>query len=433
MDLLILGASARAAAHSAARAGLRPAGIDLFADLDLAAVAPWARRVDRRGFPDGLEALAAEAPPAPWIYTGALENHPDLVDRIARDRPLWGNPGPVLRAARDPVRLADALRRAGLPHPEARLDPAGLPRDGSWLVKPLASAGGRRIGPLRADRPIVRGPCYYQERIAGPSLAAIFVASASAAGAGAGVELLGVSRQRIGGPGGDFAYRGSVGPWPLTGPERAGVERLGRAIAAAFGLAGLFGVDLVLKDGLPWPVEVNPRYTASVEVLELALGRPFLVEHVRAFAPDLADGLRPVPPPSSPPGFVGKAYLFAPAPCKFPAASTIRIRPRTGYELPPWADIPATGQDFAAGEPILTLLARSPRLDDCERRLQAGCTRFWRWLDRAGGMMASSPGPVRGPAQREEILTPADGDRAAGGERNRRDGGYSQDRSPEEG
>jgi hypothetical protein len=43
VDVLILGASARAAAYSARRADLQPACIDLFADRDLAAVCPSRR------------------------------------------------------------------------------------------------------------------------------------------------------------------------------------------------------------------------------------------------------------------------------------------------------------------------------------------------------------------------------------------------------
>ena len=45
---------------------------------------------------------------------------------------------------------------------------------------------------------------------------------------------------------------------------------------SAFGLAGWFGVDFILRDGIPWPVEINPRYTASVEIHELASGRSLL-------------------------------------------------------------------------------------------------------------------------------------------------------------
>src|SRR3954469_6116964 len=101
MDVLIVGASVRAAAHSALRAGLRPGGIDLFADCDLAAIGP-AVRVPPEAYPEGLEDRAAAQPSGPWMYTGGLENDPELVDRIARKRPLWGVRGDALRAVRDP-------------------------------------------------------------------------------------------------------------------------------------------------------------------------------------------------------------------------------------------------------------------------------------------------------------------------------------------
>ena len=84
-SLLILGASARAAAASAVRAGLAPRAIDLFADADLRAICSAAQVDD---YPEGLFAAAIEAPAAPWMYTGGLENYPRLVDDLAARRPL---------------------------------------------------------------------------------------------------------------------------------------------------------------------------------------------------------------------------------------------------------------------------------------------------------------------------------------------------------
>src|SRR5262249_35731030 len=160
--------------------------------------------------------------------------------------------------------------RAGLPAPTVRLDAIGLPRDGSWLVKPLASAAGCGIAPLRPEVGPSARPSYFQERIDGRDASAVFVAPPGPVG------LLGVTSQWIGRPGAPFGYRGSLGPCRVSTQLRRRVEALGRVLAADFGLLGLFGIDLVIRDEIPWPVEVNPRYTASVEVIELALGRPLL-------------------------------------------------------------------------------------------------------------------------------------------------------------
>jgi len=372
MDLLILGASTRAAAASALRAGLSPRCADLFADRDLRAIAPVAR-LDRHSYPDGLEAIAAQAPPGPWMYTGALENHPDLVDRIARARPLWGNPGATLRAVRDPIAVAEVLARAGLPCPGVRREMDGLPRDGSWLIKPIASAGGLGIRPLTPDAPPAPDPPhYYQERIEGVDLAALFV------GDRRGARLLGVTRQWIGGDRarGAFAYRGSLGPWPISDAAHARTGALGSTLAAAFGLVGLFGVDLVMRGGCPWPVEVNPRYTASVEVLERALGASFLADHARAFDPStpVSDRTRTPPPP---PRAVGKVVVFAPSACRFPHGVIAGRRPSRRF-----ADLPESGASFAEREPVMTLLQSAGSLDDCRRILEARLSLWTRRLAR---------------------------------------------------
>jgi predicted ATP-grasp superfamily ATP-dependent carboligase len=363
--LLILGASTRAAAFSALRAGFEPVCADLFADRDLGSVAA-VERIAAGDYPRALAAAAERAPAGPWIYTGSLENHPRLVARIARHRPLWGNDAPILHAVRDPLAVAKALRRAGLPAPAVRRDPHGLTRDGSWLVKPLASGGGRGIGSLERDHEVATArPCYYQQRIPGPSFAAVFVASRAAST----TTLVGVTRQVIGRPGFPFAYAGSVGPWPLAEGVRERIERVGRTLAAAFGLVGLFGVDLILREGIPWPVEVNPRYTASVEVLELGLGRALLADHARAC--DRATDVAPLLPRGLPrPGLVGKLIVFAPTRCRFPGAPEPASASDAPFTPPAIADVPDQGAHFEPGEPVLTVFAEGSTIDDCRLRLR---------------------------------------------------------------
>ncbi len=47
---------------------------------------------------------------------------------------------------------------------------------------------------------------------------------------------------------------------------------LADAVTEAFGLRGLNGLDFVARDGVPLPIEVNPRYSASMELVERATG-----------------------------------------------------------------------------------------------------------------------------------------------------------------
>jgi len=140
--VLIVGASTRAAAFSALRAELKPRCLDYFVDRDLMAICT-VDRVEAQEGVAGLERLARGLPLGPWLYTGPLENHPDRVERISRIHRLYGNAAETQRGARDPFRLVEVLRRQGLPYLETRPEAQRLPRDGSWLVKPIASAGGR--------------------------------------------------------------------------------------------------------------------------------------------------------------------------------------------------------------------------------------------------------------------------------------------------
>jgi len=50
-----------------------------------------------------------------------------------------------------------------------------------------------------------------------------------------------------------------------------------------FGLKGLFGIDFVIDEGgRPFLVEINPRYSASMELIEHDLNVSFTSLHVSA-------------------------------------------------------------------------------------------------------------------------------------------------------
>jgi predicted ATP-grasp superfamily ATP-dependent carboligase len=362
--------------------------VDGFGDRDLAAVASVAKvTLDSKA---AFENAAARHPSISWLYTGPLENHPDLVERLSSDRPLLGNRAGVLRAVRDPFCVANLLRREGLAHAEVRRDEAGLPRDGSWLVKPVASGGGRLIRLLIAGQARLAEPLYYQRTIEGESGSALFVAS------GGKTRLIGASRQLQGGPAGQFAYRGNIGPLALSAPLQSRVARMGEALAAGFGLVGLFGVDFILAGGEPWLVEVNPRYTASVEVLELAQERPLLRDHINACleTAESASYRSPVgwletqpaqacsahlEPDARARRVVGKEVLYAEQDVETPEIPIPTFDESSPFAIPEVADVPWPGTTVRRGEPILTVLAEGPDELDCRQRLGERASR-WRTL-----------------------------------------------------
>jgi predicted ATP-grasp superfamily ATP-dependent carboligase len=237
--------------------------------------------------------------------------------------------------------------------------------DGSWLCKPIASGGGRGIqrwiGPLAPSRKV-----YYQERIEGLSLSASFL------GLDCDCRCLGVSRQFVGRPGQRFGYRGSLAPWPVVDVILDQIQRLGRAIASGFGLLGLFGVDLILRGETVYPIEVNPRFSASIEALEWATGRNFMADHAEVFGiarPDRRISMVPQ-------GFVGKVVVFADRPIVMDGVEA-RFFDGSIHSMPEIADIPQPGTKFEPGEPVLTVFANGDSSNDCRKRLSSR-VRAWR-------------------------------------------------------
>jgi uncharacterized protein len=352
--LIVLGASARAAAHSAIRSGLAPYAIDLFADQDLAAVCPVVK-IDR--YPHGFLRALAAAPAAPWLYTGGLENHPRLVDRLAQIRPLAGNGAAILKRVRDPQQFAIAAEAAGCPR-------TAMGQGKKLLVKPRRGSGGLTIR-FATPQEVVHPPkdCYLQQFIEGESASAVYVAAQGKA------VLLAATRQLLGTDfqlSRPFLYVGSLGPLPLARAEQETLVRLGNILAGQFSLVGLFNVDFVRARGQIWPVEVNPRYSASVEVIERATGMPSLRLHLDA----CVNGNLPVLMPSAD-SYCGKAVVYAEADFIVPSALANLISDWNQPGKPPLvADLPRTAEPLLRDQPVLTVFAEGPTLADAEAQLR---------------------------------------------------------------
>jgi predicted ATP-grasp superfamily ATP-dependent carboligase len=218
---------------------------------------------------------------------------------------------------------------------------------------------------------------YFQEYIEGDAWAATFV------GDGRQARLLGVTRQLVGESwlhAAPFHYCGSVGPLAIAPGVQQALERLGDVLVCASGMLGLFGVDCIVRDGVPWLVEINPRYTASMEVVEFALGVPVLAVHRQVFdsqAPAVP-AIRPAPSRC-----VGKAILFASEELVFPDDGPWRsdLRPGRALEaLPAFADIPVAGQRIDVGWPILTFFTQATSEDSCLDALRRIAADLDRWL-----------------------------------------------------
>lgn len=367
--VLIAGVTTRPLARSAARAGWTVIAADPFGDLDLRAAAEV---IVPRG-PDGQFSPAAAAAAARAVaaghvaYTSNFENHPDAVAALARGRRLLGNPPAVLRRVRDPLLLTRTLRRLGFATPRTR---AGVPRSDldrrrRWLLKPRRSGGGHGLSVWRVGQPVSRRH-YLQERITGVPGSVVFLAD------GRHALVLGLSRQLVGrrelGASG-FRYCGSLmgpGLFAADGALRSRAAALAEAVVRAFGLVGLNGIDFIARAGVPWPIEVNPRFSGSMELLERGAGLSLFALHADACAGRL--------PADSVPGLDrvhGKAIVFA-------RGDIVTGATRGWLGDPAIADIPRPGESIARGRPICTVFASARDPEACLRSLGASAGAVYR-------------------------------------------------------
>jgi hypothetical protein len=333
-------------ADLATRDGHRVAAFDLFGDLDLEA-----DEALRGGSLTALVDAALEVPARGVVYGASFENHPGLVARLAERHVLLGNPPDVLRAVRDPWRLAAALHDAGLPSPATV---AGAPDDRSrrWLRKPLRGGGGTRVRAWRGGA--LPAGVVVQERIDG------VVCSAAAVGDGSDAVVLGISEQLVGRRAfGARDYRWCGNLVPPRVPAGALLEQaraICSCVARAFALRGLFGVDLVWDGERAWTVEVNPRPTASLEAIEAAHGVGAFAAHLRGCAGELPD----VEVAGG--AAAGKAVLFA--------TEDVVVGDSRQWLARGVRDVPHPGERIAAGRPICTLVAAEATPEAALARLE---------------------------------------------------------------
>ncbi|MBX9677598.1 MAG: ATP-grasp domain-containing protein [Gemmataceae bacterium] len=373
-DLLIVGPSVRAAAASAIRAGLQPHCVDLFADSDLVR-ACVCRRMAMDQYPQALPAELAKLPRMPYMFLGGLENQWSILDAI--DRPRWGMQSKTLRNLRDPLLMGARFVTAGLwPIPVFHWDASisNFDPDCTWLLKPRHGAAGHGVRFVQPGEPFDTQTHLVQKYVEGAPASAVFAASSSGR-----PRLLGVTRQLIGTPwlrSSGFRYAGNVGPWPVSQAVVELLEKAARMLPrSAFSpeLRGLFGIDFILRDHAEAfdkvsMVEVNPRYPASVEVLERTSGDAFLVHHRAAFDP--ADVLPMRRSPSA--KFAGKGILYAKETLEFPKRGP--WMEAFDYALDdlavPYADIPHPGDRIEKGQPVLTMFASADDHAACMDRLR---------------------------------------------------------------
>jgi hypothetical protein len=377
--------STREIAESAVRGGHRIVTLDYFGDRDQRALVEnysLLRDFDlpfsAKNLAEASRGLSADA----LVYTSNLENHPDVVEDLAQGRRLLGNSPRILRRIRDCRTLRGFCLEAGLPFPATRLPGEDADLSLRWLRKPVRGGGGHGI--RFWDGVTLDHGHFLQAYIDGWPASAAFVADGRRSVVIGVTEQL-IGRKELGAPG--FVWCGNILPLGVSASERvrllSEVEAMVSGLTRRFALQGLNGVDFVVGRGSegaldPILVEVNPRYTASMELVERAYGLNVFSLHVAAMAGQLPDFSLAGCLESHLPSF-GKAIVYA-------------RRAVTMPETERWSglgrrDIPHSGERIEAGHPICTVLGGGSSRGDCWKDLLSGAGAVRREIgDETGGI-----------------------------------------------
>ncbi|MHA1770492.1 MAG: ATP-grasp domain-containing protein [Candidatus Thorarchaeota archaeon] len=230
------------------------------------------------------------------VLGSGFDDHFETVALLEKRVRIVGNDSTTFRRARDRGQLLRLAKTLDLRYPltirVASLDDAvtaagdiGYP----CILRRTTSGGGGGIHFLR-DEASLRDLWVGRDNLAKDGLLIQqFISgsdySATVLGTGTSSRVISFQGQLIGMPSAgrncDFVYCGNY--WPPEDEIPTDLRETFESLAVSLGLRGYNGIDFVVDDdGRSWLLEINPRITGTLEMLELASDESLMALHVQA-------------------------------------------------------------------------------------------------------------------------------------------------------
>jgi len=312
-NLLVVGIDVVSLATSANKAGYQVCAVDYFGDQDLKRMCHGSRSIikqrakescGRLGMDFNHETLLKlvreileECKIDAALLASGLDDFPDILLELNELVPILGNRPDIVRKVRNKTTFFQELKHLGVPHPETEIaknyeEAKSRSKDIGYpvVVKPSRGSGGvgiRKVqniqGLKRAykDASLLNEEVLIQEHILGTPASVSLISSAK------GAVTLTLNEQLLGmhemGQQELFGYCGNIVPLSTTKAVTEACEGTIEKIVSHFGLLGSNGVDLVIsEDGIPYVIEVNPRFQGTLECVERVLGINLVEAHAKA-------------------------------------------------------------------------------------------------------------------------------------------------------
>ena len=296
---------------------------------------------------------------SPVIFCGPVEVDPSLVERAAMNGPVLNAPSSSIAKSRN----HDFLRRMaadGIFFPETGFD--YLPGAKS-LIKEYSSAGG--VGVMEDRGGELLAGQYRQKKIDGLSVGAAFLST----------RLMGITNHinRVGEFGqSGYMYGGLVYPADIENIHERAIKNFGKRAGEESGLTGWWGADFILNGQGAYLLEINPRFTASAELIAQAHDIDLVGTQTSAINGGTVD-VEQKPPPR----YHATAVCYAKADCVFNDALK-------WFELGA-RDIPHDGKAIKKGEPVISLYAKAKGYEVCMSKLKMDAGKLYSGLTGGAG------------------------------------------------
>ncbi|MDN7012832.1 ATP-grasp domain-containing protein [Methanoculleus sp. FWC-SCC3] len=327
--VLVAGFATRHVAQSARRAGYTVYAVDHFCDQDLGWYTEDCLTFDELDeLPEKITELAARHPVDALVVASGAE-------AVGTTIPLCGTPPAKVERFLDKLEIQQFFEELEVPVPSLAggdCYPA--------MIKPRRGAGGWRNAVVRAEEDLRRWEEAWPEI---PYIAQALVdgipSSVSCVADGRRARAIAVNRQILRDEGESaHGFAGSLTPFshPLAGEMIAVAER----ICAASGCVGSIGIDFVAGEK-PWAIEINPRFQATLDTVEMAIQKSVFAMHMNA-----CRGMIPTAVPA-PRQVAVRRILFA--------ERDMRLDTDLANFAPRVADIPWPGTEFEEGHAVVSV------------------------------------------------------------------------------
>lgn len=371
-NLLVVGVDTVAVASSAKRAGYTVYVADYFGDIDLQRVCSECMAVIKQEKGKSCGRITSNFKPEIFLeiakilskkhridgvlLSSGLDDHFHILYELNELIPILGNSPSVIQNVGEKPKFFDELERLKAPHPETVIlkdvleAKAAAAKIGYPVVlKPTKGFGGANIKLAQNSSELEK--VFFEVSASSENvLIQKFIngvhASISFLVADEKVKVLSINEQLLELPSvfqqEPFGYCGNIVPLHVAHSTFEKCKVIAEKIALHFGLKGSNGIDITIKSGTPYVIEVNPRFQGTLECVEKVLGINMVESHVNACLYGVLPQVK-----SSASNFCTRLILYAPKRVLVPNLKVFQEA----------RDIPIPESIIEEGEPLCSISA----------------------------------------------------------------------------